>query len=384
MTAHLAAWNLRESRAFAPDLLILPDFLVNALRVEKRFVTGFHSTGPGGTVGIVTPGVPQKWHSLFATTDATNTDAPLLFEAPDGSWMLRGTSTKVVVLPWSEYRARHAGVVRPEIVQAKVAFIGAGSFNQAVARALAPVFDAFVFVDPDTTSLANLSRSVLASFPFLDLPKVVAIEEAILSINPMATVETFPSRLEEVLDSDRAVLADASLIISAATIETGLILASEFADKPMIIAGMHARGASAEIFVSQGTRESPCFGCFRSQVVGTSLNLADRRNAYGMTARELVAEPALLADISVAASMVASIATRLLDGREAIPAGRNLLMVANQAGGMFERPFETLWVRVPVDPRCQNHGDENQVEPVDGSVLNELLPRVTSPSRMSS
>lgn len=79
------------------------------------------------------------------------------------------------------------------LTQSRVAVFGIGGVGGYVVEALARSgIGALDLIDPDTVSLTNLNRQIIATRSTLGLPKVEAARRRILDIHPDCVVRTFP------------------------------------------------------------------------------------------------------------------------------------------------------------------------------------------------
>ena len=79
-----------------------------------------------------------------------------------------------------------------KIYSKSVAIFGVGGVGGYVAEMLARSgISTFYLFDPDTVSVSNINRQIMASFKTLNKDKVEAMKERILSINPDADVHTY-------------------------------------------------------------------------------------------------------------------------------------------------------------------------------------------------
>lgn len=77
--------------------------------------------------------------------------------------------------------------------QSRVAVFGVGGVGGYTVEALARSgVGHFALIDPDSVSLTNINRQLLATHATLGMPKVEAAKRRILDIDPTATVELYP------------------------------------------------------------------------------------------------------------------------------------------------------------------------------------------------
>ena len=286
------------------------------------------------------------------------------------------------ILPWrSVYGARSTGLADTDVLGSKrVGVVGLGSVGSLAALLLAKAnVGHLVLLDGDAVATENLLRTIYLAM-HLGAPKVDAASELIAQANPGVMVEAHRGELRDVLERHPESFEGLDLIVIAASSAVGSELAARFhRTVPMIFPGLHARAASGEIFVSGGARhaERPCFSCFRAHV--PPQGGAARSFKYGGSAHELQAEPGLGADITHVVSVAASIALHLLAGHpeRVVDFERQLLLTTHRHGALFERSFETAWVKVPRDADCPNHTEHAALTGAETDDLIASIPEVS-------
>ncbi len=93
------------------------------------------------------------------------------------------------------------------LADVSITLFGVGGVGSHCAETLARCgIGRFVLIDHDVVSLTNINRQIIASHSTLGLPKVQAMKDRILDINPDAKVETFdtfvlPDNLNPLMES---------------------------------------------------------------------------------------------------------------------------------------------------------------------------------------
>lgn len=78
-----------------------------------------------------------------------------------------------------------------QLIRSKVAVFGIGGVGGYVVEGLMRCgIGSFLLVDHDTVSLSNCNRQIIATLQTVGMPKVQAMKQRILSVNPSAQVET--------------------------------------------------------------------------------------------------------------------------------------------------------------------------------------------------
>ena len=214
-------------------------------------------------------------------------------------------------------RLRNEGILPKELQSTAVMIVGTGSVGSYMAEKLVRAgVGELVLIDPDLVETHNLTRS---TFKAADIgrPKVEALKEHLLGINPYALVSTQAVRMEEVEKAKlrEAVKRSDLLICGADSMTTQAILnriAAHY-DRPLIAPGLYkgAKGGEVVLYVPKLT---PCLQCTLAGRDFGEDNIG-RKKDYG-TGR-LEGEVALGADIhfltGAAVKMVLSMLSLMID-----------------------------------------------------------------------
>ena len=104
---------------------------------------------------------------------------------------------------------------------AKVAIFGVGGVGSYVAEALVRAgVGKFVLVDDDTICLTNTNRQLHTTRKTIGQPKVEAMRQRMLDINPAAVIETIqsfylPEKAEQLIQDDYDYIVDALDTVTA-------------------------------------------------------------------------------------------------------------------------------------------------------------------------
>ena len=107
------------------------------------------------------------------------------------------------------------------LAEAKVAIFGVGGVGSYVAEALVRAgVGNFVLVDDDTICLTNTNRQLHATRKTIGQPKVEAMRQRMLDINPAAVIETIqsfylPEKAEQLIKNDYDYIIDALDTVTA-------------------------------------------------------------------------------------------------------------------------------------------------------------------------
>jgi hypothetical protein len=277
--------------------------------------------------------------------------------------------------------ARSTGLLSPDLAGRSALIVGAGSVGSYLGEVLARSgVGSFTLIDPDEVEPANLGRSAYR-LSDIGLPKVRALADLILSVNPEARVDGYEARLDD-LDADDlgSAVADADVVLAATDDNEAQERLGHFAywtGRPAVFPGLYRGAAGGEVIVAvDGT---PCWACSTG---GARSALAEGGDSphpetdYG-TGR-LIAEPGLLVDIHHVASAAAKIALGLLhDADDPAAAARfaagmlasrqTYAAFANEPGFWIfkdvlrETPaqyaFQSLWLTTTSRPDCPVCGD---------------------------
>lgn len=121
--------------------------------------------------------------------------------------------------------------------EATVAVFGIGGVGSYTVEALARSgVGRFYLIDDDTVCLTNLNRQLHATRKTIGMPKVIAMKDRILEINPKAVVETrqafyLPANAEELISKEYDYIVDA---IDTVTAKIDLVLRAAEAGIPII------------------------------------------------------------------------------------------------------------------------------------------------------
>ena len=298
----------------------------------------------------------------------------------DDDWKLvdGDASVPVTILRWSsDFAARHQGLIdTPELAHKSCGIVGTSSIGLPIALHLARAGVRVTLFDDERVALENVIRSAF-EVGQVGMHKVFAAAELATAANPRATIVCLPRKWSPSDGVSQDFLDPVDLIVNAASNSTGFALAERYHRKtPLLFPGVHAGAASGELFVSHGVAnpDSPCFTCYRGSV-GASIDSGRRWN-YSSADHELEAEPGLGPDIGHVVSVTAAIALNLLAGKaeRVLDRERQLLLVSNRRGALFEESYSSRWIRVKRLPDCPNHAPRESVDPGELSQLMSSIP----------
>lgn len=126
-----------------------------------------------------------------------------------------------------------------KLAASKVAIFGIGGVGSYTVEALARAgVGNFVLVDKDEISITNINRQIHATHNTVGQPKVNVMKERILSINPLANIEThctfcMPENSEELINKSYSYIVDA---VDTVTAKIDLVLKAKKYNIPIISA----------------------------------------------------------------------------------------------------------------------------------------------------
>lgn len=295
-----------------------------------------------------------------------------------GRWWITLGSERLELEPIPfehSYLARHAGIVEPSVLRGKrAAVVGVGSVGLPVAMFLGRAGVDVTLIDRDTVALENLTRTGF-SIDQLGIPKVEAAAELLVHANPGLDVRQHRHTLHDFEVEVPRFGMDHDLVICCASNAAGFELAARHHRQvPMLFPALHPMAASGEVFVSLGEAdaERACFACFRERLHRSAPTPPSHAWNYGSDG-ELQAQPGLGADIATVVAITAGMAIRILAGTaDEVLDGRQLLLVSNRRGALFEEAWTTRWFDVLRDPDCPNHGGGPLAEAVEVPDIPEL------------
>lgn len=307
--------------------------------------------------------------------------APLVFTVIDGE------PTSAVLPPWSQHRAaapqleqalravlrhRPSGLISRTglgdgLKGTRVLIAGCGSVGSTAAVALARAgVGGFHLIDPDVVEETNLSRQdyTLAD---VGLPKVRALRDRLLAINPSMEISYNITELGDVTDLPNRV-TEADLVFGATDDvrqQVGLLGHLAYrSNVPMVTAAMYLEAAAGEVTVTFPPADSPCSRC----CIGGGATSGNRGDTDYSTGR-IDGGTALAAPIGIVVNLAVMVATGLLANTpvsrrlgELIGSGQGLAMigtsdrwgvVADIAGREAHQAFpQAVWFQVERDPAC--------------------------------
>lgn len=259
-----------------------------------------------------------------------------------------------------DFHARHDGLFDPGFLGTReVLIVGCGSVGSELARLLARSgVRRFTLIDPDTVSVSNLCRSTYTRRD-IGRPKVEALAETLGAIGAEVKVTVLATGADALPDDELASMIERASLVVVATDHPptqARLGALAYAKAPCVFPGVYAKGTGGEVLWTSPD-ETPCYACVLGAFRG--LKGPDRpATDYGSAKGTLVAEPALGIDIMHITVCAARIAIALLLRGSGSPLvkvldpTRTVLFVGNEAGWLFQEPFETVWARATRREGC--------------------------------
>lgn len=247
----------------------------------------------------------------------------------------------------------------------KVVLIGLGSGGNEIALDLvrcdvgAGKGGGMILIDPDTLSLANLSRyTACRGLEDVGRPKVEVVGERLRGLIPEINLSLYPEEVQQAVEGNRNLLEGVDLIVSA----TGSIQANLWINRlaweagiPAVYGGVWERGFGGEVLrVVPG--ETPCYDCVLGQVELPKWD-AEATQDYGLghgPGEEPDGETALCLDVRHISLIQSRVALLTCLGRYDLPS--NYLLIGNRNEWIFRRPFQVLFVTPAKRESCGTCG----------------------------
>lgn len=331
--------------------------------------------------GRINAGGPLLLRNTVAdSSEAWLVNCPLCTKQRGGPPAKPVARVRVVNLEEKIYSRVPEDVSLKELHQSRVMFIGCGSLGSAVLHDLVTSgIRNFMLVDPDVVTEENVLRHT-ASLKDLYRPKVEVIEEAILTRNPLCSVEAIPCDIfAELMAPLRKELAERTdLIIStvADTVINRLVNQYGIEHKiPVVFASVLGTGLGGRVLrVIPG--ETPCFMCcamlqsyYPGRFVSYSSEVDESIPVRAGASYRTPAVPGLARDIAFVAGITSRLAEQTLlgDGRKGPLFNEKLgdhLLWSNRPGWKFEKSFQLVEEHYKIVPKCPDCGSSVD-EPLD-------------------
>lgn len=281
---------------------------------------------------------------------------PLRITGPDGRPLSR------VRVPFeTDFASRSTGLVDAgHLRRARVLVVGCGSVGSAMADQLVRAgVGGLTLVDPDVVSVANLARSTF-ELADIDRPKVQAVAEKLLRINPHVEIDPWPEDFMALDDEITDALVEGHEIAVVAVDRPDVVRvanAALHARRPAVYPGVFEMGSGGEVLFTRPG--GPCLECvLRETRFETEPPPIAGQWDYSSADGRLKAEPALVAQINHVVSAAVLITLALLsEGTDTemarlVDPEHSALFLANQRCWIFEYPLQAVWARLERDPDC--------------------------------
>jgi len=282
-------------------------------------------------------------------------------------------------------RERLDGVESPTLAARSVLLVGAGSGGSlSLEKLVRSGVEKVIVVDADAVGPENLSRSIYRVAD-IGLPKVVALRQHLLEINPLVDCQIYQQRLQDMpRELLNKLVSSVDLVVAATDDADAQRTLNHFAyarGVPAVFSGVYAKGHAGEVVFTVPSITK----CYRCTTTSRHQDIAESRMTDYGTGR-LMSEPALGADIHhvVTASVKIAIGLLQLDDETAISSSRDLVYSALVAGhnylilstvaqyGFFKEIFATtpaqhgyqsVWLSTQGDEQCTVCGKDS-IDPV--------------------
>jgi len=191
-----------------------------------------------------------------------------------------------------ELFSRNQGIVEcDQMKQKQVLIIGCGSGGSYIAVQLAKAgIGEMILVDGDVFGYQNICRHQ-CGVSDVGKPKVDAVKERIININPYCKVHTFFSELQHVDPEELQSLVKKDAVIACCTDNRHAgYVCNELADTygiPMVVAGCGPMASTGEVFYYKPECGMPCYACAFGEDKGVDYSNQNVRRAFYATEREL-------------------------------------------------------------------------------------------------
>jgi molybdopterin/thiamine biosynthesis adenylyltransferase len=220
---------------------------------------------------------------------------------------------------------RVRGVFETDILREKrVAVVGLGSGGSFIARELAKAgVGHFTLVDHDRLEVGNVCRHE-CGLEDLGRSKVYAMRDRLLGINPSASIEALPAKVDgRSMDHVGKALAGADLLICATDNRESRLLVNRMAvqqEKTVIYGAVFRRAYGGQV-LRVVPKLTPCYQCFvnalPTAVEDQEISSPESAASIAYSDRPVPIEPGLSSDIVPIALQVVKMAIlELLRGRE--------------------------------------------------------------------
>jgi len=271
--------------------------------------------------------------------------------------------------------ARSRGILHRRLGRAHVLVAGCGSVGSYAAEQFVRAgVGRLTLLDPDVVAEANLSR---ANFTMADVgrPKVAALAERLLAINPALDVRIVPTTLASCTDEWlRLLLPSTDLVVSALDDRSAQLALNQWSywhDVPAVYLGLFAGAKSGEACVVR-----PPHACFRCATTFRTLIAPDDQGERDYGTGRLSAEVALGTDIHAVTavgvrlglsclvrdgevSLSAYADTALAEHAYALVAVSDDVPIVAEVIGAAPAQFShrSIWLSVRSDPTCNVCGE---------------------------
>jgi hypothetical protein len=287
-------------------------------------------------------------------------------------------------------RARLDGSISTVVTDATVLVVGLGSGGSQTVEALVrSSVKNLIVIDMDEVDLVNLSRSVYDAAD-VGVPKTEAITRRMQAINPDVTIEGKRCALDDIDPAELAQMVSRADLVVAATddpsAQARLNRVAWHSGVPAVFAGVYEKGAAGEvIFTIPGV--TTCFRCATGGVRGDRRGTAQINYGTG----QLVAEPALGADITHVVSASVKVALGLIELGDkqawgnssaalvlsAAASSRNFLQMSTVPNWDYfpqvftntpgQHGYQSVWLGTNRNPECPVCGDNPVLDGTDAA-----------------
>lgn len=268
-----------------------------------------------------------------------------------------------VVRYHTDYGLRVQGLFESDrLGKARVAVIGLGSGGSLVAAQLARCgVGALNLLDRDRVEVQNIARHA-CGLDDIGRYKARAMADLLRRISPLVAVEAWVADLLEQPEALRAAIAGCDLVVGATDSEQAKLAINRAAwaeGIPAVYGAAYNRAFGGDIFRALPP-DGPCYECLHATVSTmfapppTAASDISPGYADPSLMASLVAEPGLVTDVTMIATLVtrAAIATLMRDTGSLADLPGNWTLFGNRAEWVFQHPLEGIFLTIERHTGC--------------------------------
>jgi len=274
----------------------------------------------------------------------------------------------------NDYNIRNRSEILSQNVNSKKALlVSCGSVNSRIGYELAKHGIEITVTDPDKLDIANPYRWGIQEPPefFIGRPKTEVFKEAIIRNIPNAKITAFTKDFcQDIVFFDNYVdFWKPDLIIIATDTEDSRRDVNSIGilkKIPVLYVALSDKAESGQIIFISGTKEDPCYLCFKGNNEEHPFTLRSTNKQYGIdTTQEQRAVPALSIDINIISDIATKLAMVILAGEDVTQylkqfdnKGYIMWFSTKPDSWVLEDAFQKLIAILEKNPSCPVCGDK--------------------------